>query len=91
MAIQGILKGFGDPNDRGNFIALVGRGAHYQLLDASRCLGTSEELDQGLKNFSALAHHRCESGWLSVTGLETNLSGTTVSSYGRDSFADSQQ
>ena len=51
MAIQGIIKGFANPNNLQEHVLLVGRDLNYTLIEVGRAKGASEDLD-GVSSFS---------------------------------------
>lgn len=74
MAIQGILVGFGDVETK-EFVALVGRGNHYLLIENGEVVDQAEDLDGafGLARKSVQAH--AGQDWKQVIKLCTHPTG----------------
>lgn len=88
MAIQGILHGFGDPEATEQFVALVGRGSNYVVLDGRQVLLADTDLERCQTVFNTVAAQRCKPHWQRVTGLATDSIGCTRAiSHAPDKYA----
>ena len=89
MAIQGIIKGFANPNNLQEHVLLVARDLNYTLIEDGRAKGASEDLDEGLCQINQAAKARCTPDWKQITGTTTDAMGhTMVTGIGRYSFGD---
>lgn len=74
MAIQGIINGYGHPQDPDINVLLVGRGPQYLLFQNGSPVegGARTDLRDAYLAFDALAKQACAPEWLSVRAIASN-------------------
>lgn len=73
MTIQGIIRGFANPDNLSQNVVLVGRGPAYVLLVDGKPEGKpSDDLAAGFAHFAEAAARHSQPHWQEVAGLTGN-------------------
>lgn len=89
MALQGIVRGFCDPQDRNQHIVLIGSGDDYLCFENGRIADAAPDLKKAYTLFQARSQAIAQLPWLEVRGVSLSNVGTCeITCLGKQTFVE---